>query len=244
MVEIFLILLAGGVMLAAATPDPRGVAPGWLRLAGIIALSLTGLAAYFAAPRINMWFIAVVAAIVGQLAFAQMSWRVAQRVAAMIAFGCAVAAGVVLLRQAGQSNSLVLIGACTLAASTCGLALMDMLLGHAYLNAASMTLRPFLVLNRALACALAARAVLSVGGTFVMQSRHPLEMFWNLHGLYVGTRWLVGFVVGGLFIYMAHDCIKRRATQSATGILYVAVVVIFIGEMLGLYVMSQTGMPL
>jgi hypothetical protein len=42
---------------------------------------------------------------------------------------------------------------------------------------------------------------------------------------------------------MAHDCIKRRATQSATGILYVAGVLIFIGEIIALYLLRQTGLP-
>jgi hypothetical protein len=43
---------------------------------------------------------------------------------------------------------------------------------------------------------------------------------------------------------MAHDCIRRRSTQSATGILYVAGVLVIIGEIIGLYLIGQTGMPL
>jgi hypothetical protein len=121
---------------------------------------------------------------------------------------------------------------------------MDMLLGHAYLNAAQMTMAPFLRLNRSLAAVMLVHAILSVAGVFVLQSLHPQEMFWNLHGLYIGTRWLIGFIVPAVFVYMAHDCIKRRATQSATGILYVTGVLLFIGEIVGLYVMSETAMPL
>ena len=40
MPETFLILLTGGVMLAAAISDPHQVTLHWLRLCGIIALSL------------------------------------------------------------------------------------------------------------------------------------------------------------------------------------------------------------
>ena len=47
MTEAFLVLLAGGVMLAAFVSDPREVTVNWLRLAGIIALAMTALAAFF-----------------------------------------------------------------------------------------------------------------------------------------------------------------------------------------------------
>ena len=68
-------------------------------------------------------------------------------------------------------------------------------------------------------------------------------MLGGIYGLYIGTRWLVGLLVPAIFVYMAHDCIKRRATQSATGILYVAGVLIFIGEIIALYLLRQTGLP-
>src|SRR3954466_16238594 len=51
MTESFLILLAGGVMLAAFISSPRDVTVNWLRLAGIIAMALTALAAFFFSRR-------------------------------------------------------------------------------------------------------------------------------------------------------------------------------------------------
>jgi hypothetical protein len=68
-------------------------------------------------------------------------------------------------------------------------------------------------------------------------------MLWGAFGVYMLTRWLVGLAVPAVFVYMAHDCIKRRATQSATGILYVAGVLIFIGEILALHLVRETGLP-
>ena len=47
MTEAFLVLLAGGVMLAAFISDPREVTVNWLRLAGIVALAMSGLAIVF-----------------------------------------------------------------------------------------------------------------------------------------------------------------------------------------------------
>jgi hypothetical protein len=255
MPETFLTLLAGGVMLSAVISDPRAVILRWLRLAGIIALSMTALAIFFAMRRdvpkpLDILLFAAMFGILSQLAFVQVARRATQRALAFAACAIAIVAGTLLLkniltpRAASNANLLLLGTTCAFSAATVGLALMDMLLGHAYLNAAQMTMAPFLRMNRALAGAMIGRAALSIGATIVIQTLHPMEMFWTLYLVYIGTRWLVGLLVPGVFVYMAHDCIKRRATQSATGILYVAGVLIFIGEIIGLYLMSETGMPL
>ena len=47
----------------------------------------------------------------------------------------------------------------------------------------------------------------------------------------------------GVFTYMAHDCVRRRSTQAATGILYVTGVLVFIGEIIALYLVRETGLP-
>lgn len=228
-------------MLAGAISDPRAVVPGWLRLGGILALAMAGLAGYFAENRTGVFVTA--GAVLVQLALVQIAWRRAQRFFCFAAFVCAVATGTLWLQQA-RPASLVIYAVACIFASVAGLALMDMLLGHAYLNAARMTMSPFRRMNLALAAGLLGRALVSVGISLLLQSLDPIEMFWSLHGLYIGTRWLVGLALPGAFVYMAHDCIRRRSTQSATGILYVACVLIFIGEIMGLYLMRQTGLPL
>jgi hypothetical protein len=132
---------------------------------------------------------------------------------------------------------------CAGVAAMTGLALMDMLLGHAYLTASKMTIAPFRRLNLALAGALVLRAATAVGAVLLVNARQPVEMLWPVHGLYVLTRWLVGLAVPAVFVYMAHDCVRRRSTQSATGILYVAGVLIFLGELVALYLLRETGLP-
>jgi hypothetical protein len=232
-------------MLAAAISDPRAVILRWLRLAGILSLSMAGLAGFFVFRSDSsqmVWLSAPVLFILGQLAFVQVAWRRTQRILAALAFACAIATASVFLHQTKPANLLLSL-ACALSAACMGIALMDMLLGHAYLNAADMTMAPFLRLNRWLMAVMIAHALVSIIGTLVLQKLRPIEMFWSLHLVYLLTRWLVGFGVAGVFVFMAHDCIKRRATQSATGILYVAGVLIFIGEIIGLGVMSETGMP-
>jgi hypothetical protein len=252
MPETFLILLAGGIMLAAAVPQPREVSVHWLRLAGILALAFAGLAIFFLVRRAEiramvLWtFVGAGAAMLAQLAFVQVLALGTQRLLAMLAFFIAVGGALVLTAGATiakpQAAALLLILACAGVGATCGIALMDMLLGHAYLTAARMTIAPFRRLNFALAVALGTRVVLNLVAV-MLQSVRPIELFWPRFGLYVGTRWLVGLIVSMIFVYLAHDCIKRRSTQSATGILYVAGVLIFIGELLALYLVRETGLP-
>jgi hypothetical protein len=268
MPETCLILLAGGVMLAAAVSDPREVTLHWLRLAGIIALCMAGLGSFFYVRRggvadVPVFYrrvqvglvVATIACVLGQLAFVQVARRGTQRFFAAAAFVCAVLAAANLLHEGmvargtavryspkGFAVALQTLSCAGVGAMT-GLALMDMLLGHAYLTASKMTMAPFRRLNLAVAAILAVRAVCAVGLVLWLQARRPVEMLWGVYGLYIGTRWLVGLVVPAVFVYMAHDCIRRRSTQAATGILYVAGVLLFIGEIVALHLVRETGLP-
>ena len=268
MAETFLILLAGGVMLAAFISNPRDVTLHWLRLAGILALCMAGLAAFFLFRRgmpaelppfyrriqIGL-FVATVAVVLAQLAFVQVAWVRAQRLAAGAVFVLAVlaASNVLhgLMHAAGRAvpfppkalSIAIQTVSCAGVAATTGLALMDMLLGHAYLTAAKMTIAPFRRLNLALAFVIALRVLTSTVGVWLLVRWRPVEMLWGVHGLYMLTRWLVGLAVPAVFVYMAHDCIRRRSTQSATGILYVAGVLVFIGEIVALHLARETGLP-
>lgn len=268
MPETFLVLLAAGILLAAGVSDVRDVTLRWLRLAGILALTMSGLSLYFLltrdpAPGGSVLFrrvqviqaAATIALTLGQLAFVQIAWRRAQRVFAVAGFVTGVLAGTALLHdmmilRGSASNfpprtfaiTLQFLAALGVAAAT-GVVLMDMLLGHAYLTASKMTIRPFARLNRTLGAALVYRAMLAVVLAMALHALRPVHLLWGVYGIYIGTRWLVGLIVPAAFVYMAHDCIRRRATQSATGILYVAGVLIFIGELLALYLVRETGLP-
>lgn len=269
MPETFFILLAGGIMLAAAISNPAEVTLHWLRLAGIIALTMCGLAGVFYAfgergvantslllRRVQIGlFVVTTLLVLAQLGFVQMAWRRSQRLCAALAFIVAVLAGGNVLHEMmvayetavrfpPKALSMMLQTlACAGAAAMTGLVLMDMLLGHAYLTAAQMTMRPFARLNAGVAVMLGARAAGAIGLVLALNRWQPLEMLWNLHGLMMITRWLVGLAVPAVFVYMAHDCIKRHSTQAATGILYVAGVLIFIGEIVALHLVRATGLP-
>jgi hypothetical protein len=268
MPEAFLFLLAAGVMLAGAVSDPKQVTLRWLRLGGIIALSMSALAFFFwmrreasgeipaSYYRVQSGMVgALVGAILGQLAFVQVAWRGVQRGFAWGAFTVGVLLGshvlheMMVLRGTAVNyppkvlSMMLQTWSCAGVAAMCGGVLMEMLLGHAYLTASQMTMRPFARLNRVMAGVLVLRALVAVGGVIALQMWRPMAGLWSVQGFVIGTRWFVGLMVVGVFVYMAHDCIKRRATQSATGILYVAGVLVFIGEMMALYLVRETGLP-
>jgi hypothetical protein len=253
MPETFLILLAGGILLAAAIPNPKDVTLLWLRLAGIISLSLAALSLFFCfrrdsahAPIHLTLYIITLAAILAQLAFVQISWRATQRILNLLAYAFAVATALTILPRnfttSALTNLSITLALAGIAAMT-GIVLMDMLLGHAYLTASKMSMKPFARLNASLALVALARLLTATLGVYYLNSLHPMRMLWGVHGLLMLTRWLVGLAVPFVFIYMAHDCIKRRATQSATGILYVCGILIFIGEMIALPLVRDTGLP-
>jgi hypothetical protein len=257
MPETFLILLAGGILLAAAVSDPKQVTLQWLRLCGILALAMAGLSMFFLFRRTpaaggEMWIAnGVFAAVVlGQLAFVQIAQLRWQHVLSWLAFFVALKIGAEHLRvamppHAGQPrlDAVIAYLAAAGVAAMCGLILMDMLLGHAYLTASKMTMAPFRRLNAVLAAVIIARVLVAMGATTLMQRLRPVYMLWGQYGILILTRWIVGLVVPAIFVYMASDCIKRRSTQSATGILYVAGVLVFIGEMVALYLVQATGLP-
>jgi hypothetical protein len=253
MLETFLILLAGGIMLAAAIPDSNSVTLYWLRLAGILALTFAGLSAMWCftrgapLPEPRAWatgtLIGAIVCIMLQLAIVQVAWRRTQRVFAILATIAALTTGALFLRRDPSHLPAVELLSSAGVAAMCGVALMDMLLGHAYLTAAKMTIAPFLRLNRALLIVLSLRAVTAIVVAHFVNQARPVEKLWAIHGLLIGTRWFVGLLMPAVFVYMAHDCIKRRSTQSATGILYVAGVLILIGEIIALHLVRETGLP-
>lgn len=118
-----------------------------------------------------------------------------------------------------------------------GGALMTMLLGHAYLTAGGeMTQAPFLRLTAVLFAAIILRCILAAGAGIqgFQQVNDPgasssTVKVWLT--LLLTVRFLVGLVVPAVMVYGAWACVRIRSNQSATGILYVAGILLLIGEL-------------
>jgi len=123
------------------------------------------------------------------------------------------------------------LGALLLGSVTCA-----MLLGHRYLTDTDMPISPLRRLAKMYLAIFAAR-VLWVAAmswplwTGAFQPRDEGMWFWLMMCVRVG----IGVVGLGVFAWMVWDCVKRRATQSATAIFYLSMIFAFLGELAGQY---------
>ncbi len=113
-----------------------------------------------------------------------------------------------------------------------GVTLSAMFLGHWYLNTPTMELVPLKRLVIFMACAIAARTIVSGTGLALQAtSAQPLDtVFW----IFVTFRWLSGLLGTFTLALMTWYTLKVPNTQSATGILYAGVILAFLGELTSL----------
>ncbi len=122
-----------------------------------------------------------------------------------------------------------------------GVTMAAMLLGHWYLNSPGMQLAPLRRLLAIMAAAVAVQIVVSgVGLGLELGQRDVSLSFW----LFVALRWLFGLLGVVILIWMAWQTLKIPNTQSATGILYVAVIGTFVGETMSLLLSRESVFPL
>ena len=123
-----------------------------------------------------------------------------------------------------------------------GTTMAAMLLGHWYLNAPGMPLAPLWRLIGLLALAVALRAAICAWGLGQDVAATGWPGMTDL--LFLSMRWLGGLVGTAAMAVMAWQTLKIPNTQSATGILYVAVITTFLGELASGLLSAQTGYPL
>lgn len=107
-----------------------------------------------------------------------------------------------------------------------GGAVCAMLLGHWHLTATSMSLVPLTRLTHMLLAAASVRGVLALAALLTVQG-----VSWSgVPAIWLALRWAAGIigplVLGGMVLRI----LKYRNTQSATGVLFAAVILAFIGE--------------
>jgi hypothetical protein len=123
-----------------------------------------------------------------------------------------------------------------------GLTLAAMFLGHWYLNSPTMALEPLERLVRLMGAAICLRAAVAAIGLAL----HIAASSWpdTQQALFLSLRWLAG-IVGPLgLVVMTSKTLKIPNTQSATGILYVAVIATFLGELTSQLLSVRSEYPL
>jgi hypothetical protein len=123
-----------------------------------------------------------------------------------------------------------------------GMTMAAMLLGHWYLNTPTMEMAPLQRLILAMGVAVVLRTVVSLLGLCgEIVSVDSVSTQWIL---FLVLRWTFGLVGVGALAWMAWQTLKIPNTQSATGILYVAVIGTFVGETMSLLLSAESLFPL
>ncbi len=126
-------------------------------------------------------------------------------------------------------------------AALLGSAATAMLMGHSYLIAPAMSLAPLYRLLGALGICLVVRMVLAGAGLWLWTGRLGASNLETEMWLLLPVRWGLGLVAPLVLGWMAWESARIRSTQSATGILYVVVILCFLGELTSQLLLVKTG---
>jgi hypothetical protein len=262
----FVLRLAFGLSLAMALTSPRRVTSGFFRNHAYVLLGLNVLAllAAFADPKqLSIWAPLAGAVLSYACAVTWLYEKVKPGRALLILIAAAGLIGACFAQQlpgtitqelvTEQSTALVSIVSseavtCTIWKTnvfTSGLLLGStiaaMFLGHWYLNSPTMEIAPLRKLLLLMLIALVLQSIVSAG-SLGLESQH-VGLKSNQYPL-LALRWLAGIFGTAALTYMTWETLKIPNTQSATGILYVAVLATFLGELTSLLLSAGTAFPI
>jgi len=252
----FLLRLSFGLAAAMATVSPRQVASGYFRNHLYVVLGLSSLAALLsrvACKEAFGWAVTTALLSYAGSVFWLYETRGIGRIA-LVATAITALGGVLTIsdvpvdllnRQATAASAGALATALRYAHTATGGALLGatmaaMLLGHWYLNAPGMNLAPLRKLLVAMTIAVFTHmAVCAMGLGFEAASQSFSTQDW----LFLLLRWSFGLAGVIALVGLAWRTLAIPNTQSATGILYVAVIVVFVGETMSLLLSAESLYP-
>ncbi|HXX93328.1 MAG TPA: hypothetical protein VEN81_06820, partial [Planctomycetota bacterium] len=131
-------------------------------------------------------------------------------------------------REAQPAQAFLMAVHLLTSAAVLGTSLAAMSTGHWYLSNAKLPFEILIGLCRGFVGSLVLKAIVS--GVYLALRFPEYRRLEDFDLLVMGTRWVAGIILAGVLGGMALSCARRKANQSATGILYVAVVFVLIGE--------------
>jgi hypothetical protein len=250
---LFACKLSLGLSAAMALTSAKKVTSGFFRvhlwvvlgLQVLAALSAYSLVAQTPAAMRLVWLATAtaVAAYIGSIVWLYERPSVGR--AFLIAIvALSVASGLLLLPFMGKSSaaSPVVLGLSFVSSGLLlGAVTAAMLLGHWYLNTPTMELAPLRSLLGLLAAAIVLRALVGFVGLSTLVAEKTLA-FPDI--TFLGLRWLSGIIAPAILTKMTWETLKIPNTQSATGILYAGVILVFVGELVAQLLGSQWHLPL
>jgi len=240
----FLYRLSFGMAAAMAITPPRLVTSGYYRNNLYVLLGINALMAVLAWSGIQTepgasTFSATSAVILCYVGVALWLYEKPRLgIAALVAVAASTLTGALATTAAAGKPAFAaaLAYADTLASGLLlGTTMAAMLLGHWYLNAPGMKITPLFRLTAGMGVALVLRVVVSAIGLWLAVSQASTlgAAFESAQWFMLALRWIAGvFGTAGL-IWMTWTTLKIPNTQAATGMLYVAVIMTFLGELLG-----------
>ncbi len=249
MLGIFGLRLACGMLACLLLLSPAQVNPRFYRTHFLTAFGLTAVAAGFLRQSIGFELGIVLGLALALTLLGSIVWMLQGAPLGRMAIWLAVPTlGAALLMAehdlrtlaspwltADSLTSTALLGAVTTA----------MLMGHSYLLAPSMSLAPLKRLLFALGAGLGVRLALAAVGLWIWTwtaRAFPASAGTETETLlWLGVRWVIGLVAPLVLGWLAWETASIRSTQSATGILYVVVILCFLGELTSLLLSVKTG---
>lgn len=247
-------LLSGMCVVLAAMPKAT-VASGFFRTQLQIVLGMATVAALAAGssqqvsagPLGNTAATTIIATLAALAFVGAALWTLERRVGGerclwMLAVGTVAFLGLhVSTLPAFQGAGIgVLLASEFSSALTLGTAMCGMLLGHSYLTSPTMSLLPLARLNHWLLAATILRGMVS--GICLALAPETLRLSPLM--VWLSLRWIAGVIGPVIMAVMVVRILRYRNTQAATGVLFVAVILTFLGELTASLLLSSTGWPL
>ena len=262
MISQFALRLICGMSLMWALMPRRDVTSGFFRIQMLVVMGLGVLAALaagmnastltLASGLVTQWVSGTicVAGFVGSVV-----WKLERRVAGeRIGFGILAASASLLIghqltRDSWRSGVEWLspvsqiVGGAVLGSVTVG-----MLLGHWYLTAPTMSIEPLKRINAFVGL---------TGGLRLIVSATVLGLLWSgpwpasepavrlpaVAQVWLVLRWLAGIIGPIVISLMVWRILKYRNTQAATGVLFVGVILVFLGDLMAALLLQETKLP-
>jgi hypothetical protein len=242
-------LAAGGLLLAGVLSLFHRLPAGFLRFCSA---SSALLAAFAAIPGSSTLRVRLAFAGLSLVAFV---WYVTlargenRRPMALLAAAAAVLVLVLTAGPGASTATWVAIVSSLSAALLLGAVAVTMILGHWYLVDTSLSIAPLRdgalwVSLAVLARFFAVAAALVFGGWEILRIGRAADVIFSTNGLFFLFRTLMGLGAPLLLAGLIWQTVKIRSTQSATGLLYVLLILVLFGELISSFLRVATGHPL
>jgi hypothetical protein len=247
MLADFAVRLACGLALLLVIAPWRAIPPAFFRTISQVILGLLVLSALDLSrvgPRgplltalIAASALAFAVSVVWGLGLPRVAWPLTMGLAfvgvvVLVAASGAGAWGLWALNAAGRLASAFLLGSTSAA----------MLLGHHYLTAPTMSIEPLKRFVRCMAWGLGARAALAALGWWLWhEGMVGTSGSGHISTFFLAIRWGMGIAGPALATLLTWKTVAIRSTQSATGILYIAMTFVLFGELTALILARDAG---